>query len=219
MVEATEYTGVKNVIFDFGGVFLNIDFLRTFSALENICGKPFAVLFPNGLNEPLLMQLETGRVSPADFRQQLRRRMGVGVDDAAIDGAWNAMLLDLPVHRINLLRRVADHYRVFLLSNTNRIHYLHYNGAFRHAHGLDFDDLFEKAFWSHELGLRKPDRDCYDAVLTQAGLMAVETVFIDDSYPNVAGAVEAGLQGIHLKGDVADLFFDGKLKAGVTSGG
>lgn len=210
---------MKNVIFDFGGVFLNIDFQRTFSAIENLCGKHFASLFPAGLSEPLLVQLETGRMSPADFRQQLRHRMGVGVDDAAIDVAWNAMLLDLPVHRIHLLRRVGENYRVFLLSNTNRIHYLKYNGDFRQFHGCDFDDLFEKAYWSHELGLRKPDRACYEAVLSQSGLVAAETVFVDDSYPNVVGAVAAGLKAIHLTGEVADLFLDGRLRAGVMMDG
>ncbi len=203
---------IQNIIFDFGGVFLNIDFSLTFQAISQLCGKPFEVLFHDGFNDQLLLQFETGKISPAIFRQKLCERLGVQVNDSLIDDAWNAMLLDLPDYRIDLLRKVSDHYRVFLLSNTNLIHYWKYNGDFRVRYGLNFGELFEKAYWSHEIGLRKPDLACFKAITENAGIDISATVFIDDSYPNINGAKEFGLNGIHLTSDVIEIFENGILK-------
>lgn len=205
---------IQNIIFDFGGVFLNIDFNLTFQAFRQLSDKPFEVIFPDGFNDQLLLQLETGKISPPVFRQKLRERLDSRVDDSVIDAAWCAMLLDLPDYRIDLLRKVSEHYRVFLLSNTNLIHYWRYNGDFRMRYGFDFGDLFEKPYWSHELGLRKPDLASFEAVIKDSGIDASETVFIDDSYQNIEGAGRAGLRGLHLTIDVLELFENGVLKQG-----
>ncbi|HAQ65207.1 MAG TPA: HAD family phosphatase [Bacteroidales bacterium] len=201
-----------NIIFDFGGVFLNIDFRLTFQAFSQLSDKPFEMLFPDGFGDELLLHFETGKVSPIVFRNELRERLGKRIDDTTLDVVWNALLLDLPGYRVDLLKKVAAHYRVFLLSNTNIIHYQKYNSDFRDRYGFDFCDLFKKAYWSHELGLRKPDLACFEAVIKDSGIDASETVFIDDSYPNVEGARKAGLQAIHLTTDVVELFEDGVIK-------
>lgn len=202
----TNITPIRHIIFDFGGVFLNIDFSLTFQAFRKLSNKPFEEIFARGFDDPLLLDLETGKVSPEAFRDELRKRLEIGCSDELLDQAWNALLLDLPDHRVELARKVARNYRIFLLSNTNIIHYQKYNGEFRQRNGSNFDDLFEQAFWSHELGLRKPTTTCFDHVLKKSGIQPYNTVFIDDSRPNIDGALRAGLFAIHLKGDVNDLF-------------
>lgn len=197
---------VRNILFDFGGVFLDIDFSLTFQAFQKLTPKPFADVFPLGFGDPLLLELETGQISPGQFRDGLRERLAINCSDEALDYAWNALLLSIPDSRVELIKKVAHNYRIFLLSNTNIIHYQEYNGTFKKHWGHDFDQLFEKAFWSHELKLRKPDLACYQQVIKMAGIEASETVFIDDSRQNIDGALQAGLRAVHLRSEVAELF-------------
>lgn len=206
-----KFPAIKNIIFDFGGVFFDIDFSLTYNAFAQLSSKSFESVFPGGFNDELLLGLETGRVSPDEFRQNLRSRLAVDATDDTLDSAWNALLLGFPEHRIRMAGKVSEQYRIFLLSNTNLIHYQKYNGDFKKNYGHNFDDLFVKAFWSHELGLRKPDKECYQAVLSLTGLKASETVFIDDTRINVDGALANGIHGIHLQGDITGLFKEGRL--------
>jgi putative hydrolase of the HAD superfamily len=122
------------------------------------------------------------------------------VSDASIDKAWNALLLDIPPERIRLLEQLRNHYRIFLLSNSNKIHYDQYVSDFRATFGYnDFDALFEKAWFSFNIGLKKPHRVIFDYVAEHSNLVPAETLFIDDTLMHVQGAAEAGLHAHHLR--------------------
>jgi len=196
------YTGnpeIKNIIFDWGGVITDLHLEATKKAFIALGLKIFDEGIPHKAHDDLFIPLETGRITPDEFRSRIRRYATAALSDDQIDTAWNAMLGVLPEERWNLLGKVRNHYRTFLLSNTNSIHlnyYFHYlqgiYGTFGYTH------LFEKSYFSHLLGMRKPNADIFEHVRDDARLQPSETLFIDDFAENIETAAHLGFQTIHL---------------------
>ena len=189
---------IRNIIFDLGGVLLNLDFDKTTAAFTALGVKEFEEYFNQFHANPLFKQLETGSVADENFYSTLRSTASITADNAAIDKAWNAMLLDFPKERIELIRQLASRYRVFLFSNTNAIHHAEFHRIFRQAYGFEFDTLFEKAYYSHIIGHRKPDVSAFEFILKDSNLVPGETLFVDDTQPNLDAAREAGMHTAHV---------------------
>ncbi len=184
----------RNIIFDLGGVLLNIDFDRTFQAFDKVGIPDFARFFQQSFSNPLFAALEKGECTPYQFYDAFRNETGMALSNEQIAGAWNAMLLDFRNESMAYLASLQGQYRLFLLSNTNQIHL----EAFRDIHFRQFghhgfDNHFEKAWYSHELGLRKPNRECFEAVLERHSLLPEETLFVDDTSVNIEGAEKLGI--------------------------
>lgn len=193
-------TNFKNIIFDFGGVILNIDYTRSVEAFKKIGLDNFEKYYSQAEQKELFDNLETGRISPQDFRNELKRYLDGNCTDADIDKAWNAMLLDLPEERVQLLDSIRNKYRTFLLSNTNKIHHTAFSSSIQHTFKRNiFSELFEKAYFSHEINMRKPNAEIFELVLNENGLKTEETLFIDDSIQHIEGANKLGIQTIFLK--------------------
>ncbi|GAB2539696.1 HAD family hydrolase [Rufibacter soli] len=193
------FSSIKNIIFDLGGVIINIDYAKSTDALRTFAPADTTVDFSQKAQSELFDLYERGDISSQDFREGLRKEYGITATDAQIDEAWNAMLLDIPAERIELLRALSKHYRLFLLSNTNAIHMLAFNEIMATSfHIPSLDSLFEKAYYSHLVGKRKPDAAVFEHILEENGLHREETLFIDDSIQHIVGAKEVGLQTIHL---------------------
>jgi putative hydrolase of the HAD superfamily len=206
-------SNIKNIIFDLGGVLLNINPLLSLLELERISHINKDELLVKLANEKLFEKFDTGSLSPAQFRSALCRIINVDVADSEIDRIWNKLLLDFPAHRVNLLQNLRKNYRVFLLSNTNFIHYNHFTREFYENYNFRMVDLFDKVFVSHEIGIHKPDAGIYAFVLENADIAASETLFIDDSSANIEAAILHGISGIQIKEfDVTHYFEDGILK-------
>lgn len=201
---------IHNIIFDLGGVLLNIDYQRTINAFKSLGMVDFDDFYNQAAQIKLFDHFDRGDISAEEFRDALRRISGLPLSDEQIDSAWNAMLLDFPDARIELLEGVQKNYRTFLLSNTNTIHYQVYMSYLKSRFGFaDLGALFEKQYLSYEMGMRKPDREAFELIVNENDLQASETLFIDDSYQHVSGAADAGLRAVHLdveKMDVVDLF-------------
>jgi glucose-1-phosphatase len=198
---------VKNIIFDLGGVILNIDFKKTGDAFTALGVENFDQYFTQVHSNPLFKQLETGKIADA-FYDTVRLTASITATNAEIDTAWNAMLLDFPGQRIKKLQALSKQYRLFLFSNTNAIHHTAFQQSFRQQFGFEMDSLFEKAWYSHIAGHRKPDIAAFEYVIKDGGLQPGETLFIDDTLPNIEAAKHAGLQALYLdvtKGDVVGL--------------
>lgn len=209
---------IRNIIFDFGGVILNIDFQRSIDAFRRLgIGHDPAFFSQFGQSE-VFDRLETGHITEKEFYDAIRQSTGIAVSDADLRKAWDALLLDMPDERVELLKKVSRHYRIFLLSNTNAIHYETYNGAFRAKYGHDFDELFEKAWWSFRIGMRKPYTETFLWVLQDGGLNAGETLFIDDTLKHVEGARKAGLKGLHLDNIEITSLFDAEGRLRIPEG-
>lgn len=190
----------RNLIFDLGGVLLNIDYQRTARAFKDIGATDFELFYSQAAANPLFERLETGHLTDAEFYNEMRLHCYPGTTDAQILAAWNAILLDFRPGSIALLRQLQTHYRVFLLSNTNHLHYAEFDSLLKaHTGETSLDGLFEKAYYSFRLGLRKPYEPIYRYVLEDAGLNAAETLFIDDSPVNIPAPQQLGIHTHLLK--------------------
>ena len=200
---------IKNIIFDFGGVILNIDYKLTEQAFTKLGIEDFDSIYSQAVQKELFDVFEKGLMSPEDFRKGLRKYIAEEVSDTEIDNAWNSMLLDLPEERIILLDKLRKNYRLFLLSNTNEIHYNSFLAYMKNKFRRDiFSEVFEKAYVSHQIHLRKPDAVIFEFVLRENSLRKEETLFIDDSIQHIEGAKRVGLKTLFLeKGKtILDLF-------------
>jgi len=206
---------IKNIIFDYGGVILNIDPSLTFKALKEAGTEDIEGLHLHLTTQEFYNKLETGQITPEEFRKSIKEYTKTNMTNQQIDDAWNALILDMPAHRIKLLEEIRSKYRIFMLSNTNKIHYDKYRADLERDFGYpDFSHLFEKAHFSHEIGYRKPDARIFQYVLDVHGLKPEETLFIDDSLINVEAADCLGMTGLLLENgvEINDLFEDGFFK-------
>ena len=190
---------IRNIIFDLGGVILNINPQLTVDEFRKLGWSDFYDDNHKALDKELFFHLERGDSSPGDFRDTVREMINDQVKDDAIDKAWTAMILDIPADRIRYLEKLKKVYRIFLLSNTNEIHRLKFHREFENDFGYSFYDLFERNFYSHEMGTRKPNREIYEVALKEAGLVAGETLFIDDIEENTEAAKSVGMKVLHIK--------------------
>jgi len=192
--------GIKNIIFDLGGVIINLDNRLTEEALIRLGVKDIRQYFGHGHAAAFFKEYEVGRITDREFIEAIRQLTGAAVPDQAIIDAWNALLLDFPPERIELLRQLGKKHRIFLFSNTNALHLAALQRIYTGAFGTGMlDDHFEKTYYSHLLGMRKPDKGSYEYILRENGLQAAETLFVDDAIINVEGAEQAGLKGLYLR--------------------
>jgi len=116
--------------------------------------------------------------------------------------------LDFPAERIQLLQQLRNKYRIFLFSNTNALHLAALRAIYTRTFGTgSLEDLFEKTYYSHLMGMRKPDKASYEYILKENGLVGSETLFVDDAIINVEGAEHAGLKGLYLRPGISLLDF------------
>jgi FMN phosphatase YigB (HAD superfamily) len=200
---------IDAIIFDLGGVVLNLDYNRTIHQFQLLGQENFEKLYTQSQQDKIFDRFETGEISASEFRAYMKGFLGREVSDTAIDFAWNAMLLDLPRERIELIERLKKTHRIFLFSNTNEIHLEAFRKIILEEHGdADLlDNLFHQTYYSHLVGKRKPTEDAFRTILDEQGLIAEKTLFIDDSIQHVEGSRKIGIRGIHLEQlDILQLF-------------
>ena len=193
---------IKNIIFDLGGVLFDINYHLTKKAFEDLGVKDFDSMYSHASADKLFQLLETGRIKESQFYQQLNKSAGLNLTATQINNAWNSMLMDFREESLDFLSELGTRYRIFLFSNTNVIHMEKFHEIYlEKPRAQPFNDLFEKPFYSCEIGLRKPDVSAYQYVLDHVNIKPAETCFIDDSIQNVQGAKDAGMKSILLKTD------------------
>ena len=189
---------IKNIIFDLGGIFLKIDFSKTEKAFADL-GVQFNDFYSQHHASELFELLETGKISPEEFHDSFVEETGLHLSYEELKNAWTALLVDFPIERLQWLQEIGKRYKIFLFSNTNKIHYDVFTEMFHEQTGFkDFNKLFVKTYYSHEMGLRKPYPESYLYILNEQQLRPEETLFIDDTLKNIEGAKQVGLQTIHL---------------------
>ena len=198
-------TPVKNIIFDLGGVLINLNYQLTRKAFEELGVQDFDAFYTQHAANPLFENLEVGAIEPEAFYEALREATGLTLSNDQLETAWNAMLLDFPVERLQWLDQIKNKYNIYLFSNTNAIHYKAFTSIYAQTAPLiglntDFNHFFKTAYYSHTLGQRKPELAAFEAVIQDAKLDPAQTLFIDDTISNIEGAQKAGLQTIFLSG-------------------
>lgn len=199
---------IQNIIFDFGGVVLNIDYQLTIDAFKEIGMDNFEQAYSQAAQIHLFDDLETGKISPDEFRDGLRNVSEKELSDEKINFAWNKIILDLPRRRVDLLKIIKAKYNTFLLSNTNIIHYDIYIKDLQKYGYKSFNDIFKKAYFSFEMGMRKPDLEIFEYVINEQKLIPEQTLFFDDSVQHIESAKKLGIMTYHLgkNEDITSLF-------------
>lgn len=194
---------INTIIFDFGDVFLNL------RKEEGI--RAFEKLGLNGPNEELLRLntlFEKGKITELEFIEGFQKYIpNASIED--IRFAWNEVIGEFPLYRLEFLQMLSKQYRLFLLTNTDAIHI----DKFEHNVGLsfsgDFYRCFEKVYYSFEMGMRKPEPEIFNYLINKHDLSPKRTLFVDDKFQNTEAARQAGIAVWHLqvgKEDVVDLF-------------
>jgi putative hydrolase of the HAD superfamily len=189
----------ENIIFDLGGVILDVDYNLTRTAFEKLGVIHFDDMYSQANADQLFQKLETGEISEQRFYEELNRCTGLHLSAEEIRTAWNAMLLSFREKSLHFLEQIRPKYKIYLLSNTNYIHLNSFKETFHQKRRTKtFEEYFDKAFYSCEIGFRKPDAACYDWVTKELKIDSAKTLFIDDSLHNIEGAKKAGWQTVHL---------------------
>lgn len=194
---------INTIIFDFGDIFINLDKQASITAFKNLGLTEW-----NADLEQLNLQFETGKISREDFLFGIQKHIPTA-SIKQITMAWNAILLDFPLYRLEFLQMLSQKYRLFLLSNTDAIHIENFEQTNGISFYRDFYQCFEKVYFSFELGMRKPEASIFEFVIKEHNLLPKNTLFVDDNLQNIESAEKLGLQVWHLqKGeeDVIDLF-------------
>lgn len=206
---------IKNIIFDLGGVVLDIDENIVYKELEklgiNVSELPHSKDFTE-----IMSRFDTGIYTAPTFRKKMKALLGLEkMTDEKFDSIWNAMLLDIPHERIEAIEQIRKHYKIFLMSNTNEIHYDLYVRDLQLRFGYnEFDELFNKSYFSFAEHLEKPDPRFFELILDHEHLLPEETLFIDDTAANIKVAKSLGIKTYHIRRDelVRNLFENGILK-------
>ena len=188
--------GIKNIIFDYGNVIFAIDFKRTQKAFEDLGIKNVEAFFAHKGHHSIFDEFETGRINAAQFRNGIRDLVhNPNLSDQQIDDAWNSLLIGVMKGNHELLLKLKGHYRTFLLSNINKIHLSFITNYLKENFGLDGNEgFFEKIYYSHLVGKRKPNTEIFEQVLTENNLKPKETLFIDDSPQHLKPAATLGIR-------------------------
>jgi HAD superfamily hydrolase (TIGR01549 family) len=205
---------IQNIIFDLGGVIIDLDIESTIAAMNQIGHVPFDRYYNQAKQIDLFNDLDTGKISPEKFFRQLKKEINFRGRDHELVDAWNAMLLDVPDKRLDVLVKAKQNYNTFLLSNTNEPHIEVFERDLYNIHGVkNFEDYFDKVYYSCRVGMRKPNKEFFELVLKENDLDPAETVFIDDSIQHVQGAGECGIKAYLLNKnmEVGDLLKQLKL--------
>ena len=196
---------IKNIVFDFGDVFINLDKEATLNQLRTLGVTEFSVDMIE-----VAKQYEIGKISTQEFLDTFKL-MFPAISVIDFKNAWNAILKDFPLQRLDFLRSLvaSKKYRIFLLSNTNSLHISWIQKTWGAELYSEFKKCFEKFYLSHEIHLRKPNEDIYNFVLNENKLLPQETFFIDDTKENTIAAKSLGIHIWHLipgNEDVVELF-------------
>jgi putative hydrolase of the HAD superfamily len=199
MSKPLDSSNINAVIFDIGNVIIDIDYDAMVSEFKKIAKFDFREIIQYTHQDRFFDQFEKGEISAADFRSTLRQYLKDETTDEQIDHAWNSILVAYPTSKFELLRRLRSKYKVYALSNINEIHLDGIDRYVKPAFGVaDMRSFFDHAYYSHEMGLRKPEKEIYQAVIDHAGLDPSRTLFIDDKAENTEAASAHGLQVYHL---------------------
>ena len=202
---------ISNIIFDLGGVVYDICYENVANAFVQHGVTNLGEFYSRSFQTHEMDLLEEGLISVPEFHDYIRRATHMPLTDNEIDDIMNAILIDIPSHRVALLLALRQKYRVFLYSNTNEINHTFFTRAMQEKYGFDiFDRCFDKAYFSQIMHMRKPKAEGFHLILNENHLDPKHTVFIDDNMPNVEAAIRAGLHGLYLNpvNDVSTLFDD-----------
>lgn len=194
---------INTIIFDFGDIFIN----KNKEAKDAALAELGLTNWDESL-EKLEKKLETGKIDEEGFLKGIQEKIP-NASLEQIKGAWNAGIGEFPLYRLEFLQKLAENYRLFLLSNTDPIHIEKFEQDAGASFYSDFYQCFEKVYFSHEIGYRKPAEEAYYYLINKHEVQPKRTLFVDDKDFNTNAAEALGFQVWNLKvgeEDVVELF-------------
>ena len=201
---------IQNLILDFGGVLVDLDRKGWIEAFHKLGFDNFEEYFGSDDPKSVFKQFELGRISSEQFCKTVKHHCSAGTTDEQVAEAWNTLLTGIPRSRLRKLLALRDRYVVYLLSNTNVLHWNFSSASFFNYHGFTIDDYFEELFLSYQMNLLKPDPSIYHSIIARTGIMPFNTLYLDDLKENCETAARIGFN-THLvtpDEDWTDLFPD-----------
>lgn len=189
---------LRNIIFDLGGLFIDVYMDRTQDQLEDLTGCKLADVLAKLKANNVFDAYEKGELSSAEFLAELQQALPVNLSIEQLTKAWNAVLGDFHLERLEGIQPLRKKYSIYLLSNTNELHVAGFEAILEKKYGFrSLEPYFDQVYFSQRMGLRKPDAAIFQKVLEENKLLASETLFIDDSPANLIGAKQIGLHTAH----------------------
>ena len=192
-------TPIKNIIFDLGNVLYDIDFNIMYDQFRELGIPDFQNHYTLNQSDELFFDLEKGFIDEVVFCNRFNQLYNLSLSHGQIINAWNSLLKGYRKESMDWIKANQQKFPMFLFSNTNQIHFNFFIPQFEREIGGDFEALFKTPYYSHKMGMRTPDPASFQYILDQEGLIAAETLFIDDNEPNVAAAASVGLQVLYLQ--------------------
>lgn len=191
--------GIEVVIFDFGEVLIELDYPRVVEGFSKAASRNKEAIEELIVTSPILQDFECGRLTPGEFRAGVNQLLGCSLSDDTFDEIWNSMLKNLPKSRMDILQKVSQRFDTYLLSNSNVIHEEAFNKMIVEVTGKrSMHELMKKAYFSQDIGLRKPYLECFEYVAAEIGTKPEHILFLDDRLDNIQGAQEAGWRTVQI---------------------
>ena len=200
---------IDTLIFDFGGVIINLDYSKPVDEFKKLGISDSKKLYSKEEQTSLFDSLECGQISDEKFLNEIRKKSNTN-DLELIRKAWNSILLNIPEERVHLLKKLSLKYKIYLLSNTNSIHLNEIISAYGEKKWRNFISIFNEVYFSNQIGMRKPNEDVFFYLIKKNKLDVSKTLFIDDSPQHIKTAKKIGFKTYHLtdKEDIVSLFLE-----------
>ena len=200
---------IDTLIFDFGGVIINLDYSKPVDEFKKLGISESKKLYSKEEQTSLFDSLECGQISDENFLNEIRKKSNTN-DLELIKKAWNSILLNIPEERVHLLKKLSSKYKIFLLSNTNSIHLKEIISSYGEKKWKNFISIFDEVYFSNQIGMRKPNEDIFFYLIKKNKLDVSKTLFIDDSPQHIKTAKKIGFKTYHLtdKEDITSLFLE-----------
>lgn len=191
--------GIDAIIFDFGNVLIDLDYPRVIKRFSEVANKNQEEIEELVVTAPVLQKFEMGMIGPDEFRAKINSLLGTKMGERQFEDIWNSMLKSITKERMNKVLQIGKRFDTFILSNTNMIHEIAYEEMIMEETGRpSLRDFVKEVYYSHEIGMRKPNLNCYKFVIDDIGLYPSRMLFLDDRLDNVEGARKAGMKALQI---------------------
>lgn len=195
-----DWSKIEGIVFDIGNVLVDIDYPKTVAHFQALSDLDFSNIVSYSSQLGFFDEYERGEITTEEFISALKKYLKPETSEAQIIHAWNTMLVNYPEPKIKLLEKLKTEFKLFAFSNTNDLHVLQLNQNISRLYGKkEFREYFDRAFYSNEIRMRKPEKRAYEFLIEETAIQPEKLLFIDDKPENLLPAEELGIQILHLE--------------------
>jgi FMN phosphatase YigB (HAD superfamily) len=189
----------ETIIFDLGEVIIDLDSKRVIDQFQKYSDKSAEDIIRLISKSQDLIDYEVGKMTDVEFCQVVNELLSIELSQASFEAIWNSFLGIIKLDKLHLMLALKEKFNVLILSNTNAIHQRAFDRRVgEHIPSKTMADMVHTAYYSHELGLRKPDPHIYQKVIDLQNLNPAKTIFFDDRLENITAAQDSGIQAIQV---------------------